>query len=225
MVRGFQSFLLFDCFFKAIIYTNLQIPNLTSAIILPQWCQFAAMETVTSWGCLADEKFQVIKKQWGSDTLLQNTDPVWFSVLVLNWTEIMHCRRNIPFWIEREYLGLCVFCMSANSAIGQDNFFLNQQSRESKRQLQQVVDSICGEQCSLEIPSLLGCRRILGACFSCQSVDSSSQLGSFRCLWQAQITDRPDTGPVGDLQDLVTSRGHLRWPYKWATESGPWWLI
>lgn len=106
-ICGFHSSLLFDCFFKAITYMNLQIPNLTSAIILPRWCQFAAMETVTSWGCPADEKFQEMKKHWGSDTLLRNTDPVWFSMLVLNWTEIVHCRRNITFWLEEEYLGLC----------------------------------------------------------------------------------------------------------------------
>lgn len=213
MILGFHSSLLLQCFFKAITYMNPQIPNLTSALVLPQWCQFAAMETVTSWGCPADEKFQVMKKQWGSDTLLRKTDPVWFSMLVLNWTEIVHSRRNILFQIESEYLGLCVFCMSANSAIGQDNFFLNQRSRKSKRQLQQVIDWVHGEQCSLEIPSLLDCRRTLGAYFSCQSMGSSSQLGSFRCLRHEQVTDRPDRGPMGDLQELVTGQviwGHLK---------------
>lgn len=157
---------------------RLQNPKVTSAaIILPQW---GAMETVTSWECLAGEKSQVVKKHRGSATLLWSTDPVWFSMLALDWAEIVHCRRNTPFWIERKHSGLCISAHLPAQPQGKIFFFLNQQSRESRRHLQQVTDRVCGEQCSLKLPSLLGCRRILGACFSCQSVESSNQLGSFR---------------------------------------------
>lgn len=92
------------------------------------------------------KNFRRWKKQWGSDTLLWNTYPVWFSMLVLNWTEIVHCRRNITFWLEEEYLGLCVSCISSISAVGQDNFFLKptvqgEQETASAGELTEHVES------------------------------------------------------------------------------------
>lgn len=152
---------------------------------------------------------------------------ILFDFPCLFWTEIVHCRRNILLWIERKYLGLCVFCMCAESARGQDKF-LNQQSRESKRQLQQVIYWVHEEQCSLKVPSLLGCRRILGACFSCQSFTLWQQPVGFlqvsvTCTncWQTwhKAHGRPSWAVSGQ-----TIWGHVKWPYLWATESDSWWL-
>lgn len=112
---------------------RLQVPKVTSAIIVPQW---GAMETVASWKCLAGEKFQVMKKHQGSVTLLWSTDPVWFSTLARDWAEIVHCRRDTPFRTERERLGLCISAHLPAQSQGKTFFFLNQQPRESKRHLQ-----------------------------------------------------------------------------------------
>jgi len=196
------------------------------------FCLIAFSKLAPTWTCKSQTWLQpssfhsdvslLLWRQWHYEDVRQMKNCRWqksnqthfsetqilFDFPRLFWTEQKLCiGEETSHFGEKGNIWICVFSAWL-PAQPQDKiiFFLNQQSRESKRQLQQVTDWVHGEQCSVEIPCLLGYRKISGACFSCESVKSSSQMGSFRCLWHAQITDRPDTGPVGELQEPMTSQ-------------------
>lgn len=135
----------------------LQIPNQNSAISLPWWQRFASMETVTSWGCVTNERFQVMKKQQGSNTYLRHGSCLFFHACS-ETNRNCHCQRNNPFWIKKAYMVLCACCLSANSATGQDPFFFffKPAAREEQETVSAVIDSrwkavVTGNQSSVAV--------------------------------------------------------------------------